>query len=100
MRPLHLHDLEKLQKMRVATGLGEMGGAKAHYDGIVAFSQTDFTGDSKINVPLPVMRGGDDQVVRYADSAPLAVEEASDERHPESLQGFSNGPQAMEAARP
>ncbi|MFX4955844.1 alpha/beta hydrolase, partial [Acinetobacter baumannii] len=32
---------------------GMMGGAKAHYDGIVAFSQTDFTEDlKKINVPV------------------------------------------------
>jgi len=32
---------------------GMMGGAKAHYDGIVAFSQTDFTGDlKKITVPV------------------------------------------------
>ena len=35
---------------------GMMGGAKAHYDGIVAFSQTDFTEDlKKINVPVLVM---------------------------------------------
>jgi hypothetical protein len=49
-----------------------MGGAKAHYDGIVAFSQTDFTEDlKKITVPVPVMRGDDDQVIRYTDSGPL-----------------------------
>ena len=53
---------------------GMMGGAKAHYDGIVAFSQTDFTDDlKKISVPVLVMHGDDDQVVPYADSAPLAV---------------------------
>ena len=50
---------------------GMMGGAKAHYDGIVAFSQTDFTEDlKKIYVPVLVMHGDDDQVVPYADSGP------------------------------
>jgi non-heme chloroperoxidase len=53
---------------------GMMGGAKAHYDGIVAFSQTDFTEDLKqINVPVLVMHGDDDQIVPYADSAPLSA---------------------------
>ena len=53
---------------------GMMGGAKAHYDGIVAFSQTDFTEDlKKITVPVLVMHGDDDQVVPYADSAPLSA---------------------------
>ncbi len=53
---------------------GMMGGAKAHYDGIVAFSQTDFTDDlKKITVPTLVMHGDDDQIVPYADSAPLSA---------------------------
>src|SRR6187455_3120999 len=53
---------------------GMMGGAKAHYYGIVAFSQTDFTEDlKKITVPVLVMHGDDDQIVPYADSAPLSV---------------------------
>ncbi|WP_298271358.1 alpha/beta hydrolase [uncultured Bradyrhizobium sp.] len=53
---------------------GMMGGAKAHYDGIVAFSQTDFTEDLKtINVPVLVMHGDDDQIVPYADSGPLSA---------------------------
>jgi non-heme chloroperoxidase len=53
---------------------GMMGGAKAHYDGIVAFSQTDFTEDlKKITVPVLVMHGDDDQIVPYADSAPLTA---------------------------
>ena len=53
---------------------GMMGGAKAHYDGIVAFSQTDFTEDlKKITVPVLVMHGDDDQVVPYSDSAPLSA---------------------------
>ena len=54
---------------------GMMGGAKAHYDGIVAFSQTDFTEDLKqISVPGLVMHGDDDQIVPYADSAPLTAD--------------------------
>src|SRR6204780_100357 len=53
---------------------GMMGGAKAHYDGIVAFSQTDFTGDlKKITVPVLVMHGADDQIVPYADAGPLSA---------------------------
>jgi len=51
-----------------------MGGIKAHYDGIKAFSETDFTEDlKKITVPVLVMHGDDDQIVPYADSAPLSV---------------------------
>jgi non-heme chloroperoxidase len=53
---------------------GMMGGAKAHYDGIIAFSQTDFTDDlKKISIPMLVMHGDDDQIVPYADSGPLAA---------------------------
>lgn len=53
---------------------GMMGGTKAHYDCIKAFSETDFTEDLKaIDVPVLVMHGSDDQIVPYADSAPLAV---------------------------
>src|SRR5215510_10997542 len=51
-----------------------MGGAKAHYDGIKAFSETDFTEDlKKIDVPTLVMHGDDDQIVPIADSAPLSA---------------------------
>jgi non-heme chloroperoxidase len=50
---------------------GMMGGAKAHYDGIVAFSQTDFTEDlKKITVPVLVMHSEDDQIVPYVASGP------------------------------
>jgi non-heme chloroperoxidase len=53
---------------------GMMGGAKAHYDGIVAFSQTDFTEDlKKINIPVLVMHSVDDQIVPYADAGPLSA---------------------------
>jgi non-heme chloroperoxidase len=53
---------------------GMMGGIKAHYDGIVAFSETDFTESlKKISIPTLVMHGDDDQIVPYADSAPLSA---------------------------
>ena len=53
---------------------GMVGSAKAHYDCIKAFSETDFTDDlKKISVPTLVMHGTDDQVVPYADSAPLSA---------------------------
>ena len=53
---------------------GMMGGIKAHYDCVKAFSETDFTEDlQRIDVPVLVMHGDDDQVVPYADSAPLSA---------------------------
>jgi len=53
---------------------GMMGGAKAHYDCITAFSETDFTDDLKaVNLPVLVMHGEDDQIVPIADSALLAI---------------------------
>jgi len=53
---------------------GMMGSVKAHYDGIKAFSETDFTEDLKaITVPTLVLHGDDDQVVPIADSAPLSA---------------------------
>ena len=51
---------------------GMMGSAKAHYDGIKAFSETDQTEDLKaISVPTLVMQGDDDQVVPYKNAAIL-----------------------------
>jgi len=53
---------------------GMIGGAKAQYDGIKAFSETDFTDDLKrITVPALVMHGTDDQIVPYADAGPLSA---------------------------
>ncbi|MCZ7486041.1 alpha/beta hydrolase [Rhizobium rhizogenes] len=53
---------------------GMMGSAKAHYDGVKAFSETDQTEDLKaITVPTLVLHGDDDQVVPIADSAELSV---------------------------
>ncbi|MEO7240095.1 MAG: alpha/beta hydrolase [Sphingomicrobium sp.] len=53
---------------------GMIGSAKAHYECIKAFSETDFTEDLKaIDVPVLVIHSEDDQIVPYADSAPLTV---------------------------
>lgn len=53
---------------------GMMGGIKAHYDCIAAFSETDFTEDlAAIDVPVHFMHGDDDQIVPIADSSLLAV---------------------------
>lgn len=54
---------------------GMTGSAKAHYDGIVAFSQTDFTEDlKKITVPVLVLHGDDDQIVPYKTSGVKSAE--------------------------
>ena len=53
---------------------GMIGSARAHYEGIKAFSETDLTADLKaIEVPTLVMHGDDDQIVPFADAAPLAA---------------------------
>jgi non-heme chloroperoxidase len=53
---------------------GMIGGAKPHYDCIKAFSETDFTEDlQSITVPVLIMHGDDDQIVPFADSAPLSA---------------------------
>ena len=68
-----------------------MGGAKAQYDGIKAFSETDFTEDLKtIDVPTLVLHGDDDQIVPIADSALLSsklLKNATLKVHP----GFPHG---------
>ncbi|BAK67528.1 chloride peroxidase [Sphingobium sp. SYK-6] len=54
---------------------GMMGSAKAHYDGIKAFSETDFTDDLKaIDVPTLLMHGDDDQIVPIDHSARLGID--------------------------
>jgi len=77
---------------------GMMGGAKAHYDGIVAFSQTDFTEDlKKIALPVLVMHGDDDQIVPYADSGPLSAKLLKNATL-KTYKGFPHGMPATEAA--
>lgn len=52
---------------------GMIGSAKAHFDGIKAFSETDFTEDLKaIDVPTLLLHGDDDQVVPYKDASLLS----------------------------
>ena len=76
---------------------GMTGGAKAHYDGIVAFSQTDFTEDlKKITVPVLVMHGDDDQIVPYADSGPLSARLVQNGTL-KTYQGFPHGMPTTEA---
>ncbi|WP_036503876.1 alpha/beta fold hydrolase [Novosphingobium sp. AP12] len=54
---------------------GMMGSAKAHYEGIKAFSETDQTDDLKaITVPTLVLHGDDDQVVPYKNAGVLQAE--------------------------
>ena len=77
---------------------GMMGGIKAHYDGIVAFSQTDFTEDlEKISVPALVMHGDDDQIVPYADSGPLSAKLLKNGTL-KTYKGFPHGMPTTEAA--
>lgn len=68
-----------------------MGGAKAHYDGIKAFSETDQTEDlMEITAPTLVLHGEDDQIVPIADSALKSaklLKNASLKTYP----GFSHG---------
>lgn len=54
---------------------GMMGSAKAHHDGIVAFSQTDFSDDlARIDIPVLVMHGDDDQIVPYENAGVRSAE--------------------------
>ncbi len=76
---------------------GMMGGAKAHYDGIVAFSQTDFTEDlKKITIPVLVMHSEDDQIVPYAAAGPKSADLLSNGRLI-TYQGFAHGMPTTEA---
>src|SRR6202522_3060025 len=77
---------------------GMEGGAKAHYDGVVAFSQTDFTADlKKISVPTLVMHGDDDQIVPYADAGPLSAKLVKSSTL-KTYKGFPHGMPTTEAA--
>jgi non-heme chloroperoxidase len=74
-----------------------MGGAKAHYDGIVAFSQTDFTEDlKKITVRVLVMHGEDDQIVPYVAAGPLSAKLLKNGRL-KNYKGFPHGMPTTEA---
>src|SRR6202050_2336748 len=76
---------------------GMMGGAKAHYDGIVAFSQTDFTEDlKKITVPVLVMHSEDDQIVPYVAAGPLLAKLLRNSTM-KTYKGFPHGMPTTEA---
>ena len=54
---------------------GMMGSAKAHYDGIKSFSETDQTADLRtITVPTLVLHGDDDQIVPYKNAGVKSAE--------------------------
>ena len=76
---------------------GMTGGAKAHYDGIVAFSQTDFTEDlKKINIPVLVMHSEDDQIVPYVAAGPLSAKLLKNSTL-KTYKGFPHGMPTTEA---
>ena len=75
-----------------------MGGIKAHYDCIKAFSETDFTEDlTSTDVPVLVMHGEDDQIVPFPISAPKAVKLLKNGKLI-SYPGFPHGMPTTEAA--
>ncbi|NDZ92708.1 alpha/beta hydrolase [Streptomyces sp. SID6673] len=77
---------------------GMMGGAKAHYDGVVAFSQTDFTDDlKKITIPTLVLHGEDDQVVPYQNTGVRSAELLPNSTL-KTYPGFPHGMPTTEAA--
>jgi non-heme chloroperoxidase len=77
---------------------GMMGGIKAHYDGIKAFSETDFTADlTSLDIPVLVLHGEDDQVVPYPISAPKAAKLLKNGKLI-SYPGFPHGMPTTEAA--
>lgn len=76
---------------------GMMGGVKAQYDCIEAFSETDFTEDlKKITVPVLIMHGDDDQIVPIADSAPLSEKLVKNA----TLKVYSGFPHGMATTHP
>lgn len=76
---------------------GMVGSAKAHYDCIKAFSETDFTEDlQSIDAPALVMHGDDDQVVPYANSAVLSAEILKNA----TLKTYKGYPHGMAAVHP
>ncbi|MBX3170393.1 MAG: alpha/beta hydrolase [Candidatus Eremiobacteraeota bacterium] len=77
---------------------GMMGSAKAHYDGIQAFSETDQTEDLKaINLPTLVLQGDDDQVVPYKNAA-LLQDKLLQNSTLNIYEGFSHGMHTINAA--
>ncbi|MFA6059505.1 MAG: alpha/beta hydrolase [Taibaiella sp.] len=77
---------------------GMMGGIKAHYDCIKAFSETDFTEDLKsVDVPVLVLHGEDDQIVPFPLSGAKAIKLLQNGKLI-SYPGFPHGMPTTEAA--
>ena len=77
---------------------GMMGGVKAHYDCVAAFSETDFTEDLKnVDIPVLVLHGEDDQIVPFPISGAKAVKLLK-KGTLISYPGFPHGMPATEAA--
>ncbi|MDB5146292.1 MAG: chloroperoxidase [Mucilaginibacter sp.] len=77
---------------------GMMGGIKAHYDCVKAFSETDFTEDLKsVDIPVLVLHGEDDQIVPFANSAVKSVKLLKNGKLI-SYPGFPHGMPTTEAA--
>jgi non-heme chloroperoxidase len=77
---------------------GMMGGIVAHYEGIKAFSETDFTEDLKaVDIPVLVLHGEDDQIVPYAISGPKSAKLLKNGKLI-SYPGFPHGMPTTEAA--
>lgn len=78
---------------------GMMGGSNAHYFGIKAFSETDFTEDLKsVDIPVLVLHGEDDQIVPFAISGAKSVKLLKNGKLI-SYPGFPHGMPTTEAAR-
>jgi non-heme chloroperoxidase len=76
---------------------GMMGGTKAQYDCIKVFSETDMTDDlRRIDIPLLVMHSEDDQIVPFADSAPVTAKLAPKA----TLKVYKGLPHGMPATHP
>lgn len=77
---------------------GMMGGIKAHYDCVKAFSETDFTEDLKsVDIPVLVLHGEDDQIVPFANSAVKSAKLLKNGKLI-SYPGFPHGMPTTEAA--
>ncbi|RVT97299.1 alpha/beta hydrolase [Mucilaginibacter limnophilus] len=77
---------------------GMMGSVKAHYDGIKAFSETDFSEDLKsVDIPVLVLHGEDDQIVPFEVSAAKAIKLLKNGKLI-SYPGFPHGMPTTEAA--
>ncbi|WP_295711417.1 alpha/beta hydrolase [Mucilaginibacter sp.] len=77
---------------------GMMGGVKAHYDGVKAFSETDFKEDLKsVDIPVLVLHGEDDQIVPFHNSAAKSIKLLKNGKLI-SYPGFPHGMPTTEAA--